>query len=155
VNPNDPVLLNNRAFARACQGNILGAIQDLESAKLRHLEMSDRICLEATAGCIEYRRGNIASGAYKYAKAITDALSEGGKVFAQRAYIHWLHEEARAGYRVAKEEADRVKAYFERDGKIDPETREIYRVYAQEFVGGGESIVPGAAIEGALSLLPT
>jgi len=152
ANANDPVLLNNRAYARACLGNLVGASEDIAiAAGIRPLDETDAICIIATSGCISYRGGDLVQGADSYQKAVETAFDQKFTVLAQRALIHWIHEEGRYGRRVSKAESERLLKYFTDSKKIDRETTAIYMNYAHEFLLSSDVLSEVADLRGILS----
>lgn len=143
ANAHDPVLLNNRAYSRACLGNLVGALDDIQmAASVRPLEETDVICITATSGCIAYRGGDLVGGADYYQKAVEAAFEQKYTTLAQRALIHWIHEEGRIGRRATRDESERFSKYFSDPKRIDRETSEIYQIYAAPYL-----LPSGAGIE--------
>ena len=58
-NPNDPILLNNLAFAYASLGQLDDAQGALDKADKTKASPSDLVCLTATQGMVYYRKGQV------------------------------------------------------------------------------------------------
>lgn len=99
ANPNDAGLLNNLAYCYALLGNVEKAEAILNKVDLKTMSLSNetRICLIATRGLVEYRKGHIESGHILYYKAITDAKEFGcERNFIEKAMLNYIREEVRA-----------------------------------------------------------
>ena len=96
TNPKDPSAVNNLAY-------VLGLSNRLEEAEkiLTHVNLeqynkensSTGICLVATYGLIEYRKGNIEIGRELYNKAIAAANKRKDKNLAAKARLNMIREE--------------------------------------------------------------
>lgn len=137
VNHNDPILLNNRAYSRACLGNIAGARDDLKRARAHVLERTDELCLLATEGCIEYRSGDPILGSELYHRSIIMGEAIGNLDYSQRSFIHWINEDGLLGRRIPEPSASKIRSFFDDPKKITKETRSIYEIYALPFLTGG------------------
>lgn len=149
VNPHDAVLLNNRAYCRACLGDIAGARADIKLARNLPLSESDEICLIATEGCVEYRSGDPALGAILYKSAIDKGISGNGKEYSQRALIHWISEDGLLGRRIPKCDADSIIQFFADTKRTTKETRAIFSIYALPFLTGSTSTMEKSDLTGA------
>ena len=95
--PNDPWMLNNRAYVNARANNVEEAEKDME--KLEHittpLTKSMAICKEATKGLIAYRKKDKETGKKLYEQAILHAseLKEDSDEVVLKAKINMLREE--------------------------------------------------------------
>lgn len=95
--PNDPWMLNNRAYVNARINNLEEAERDME--KLEHcnrtLTESMTICKEATKGLIAYRRKDRETGKKLYEQAIlhASAMKENSEEVKVKAQINMLREE--------------------------------------------------------------
>lgn len=100
ANPCDAVLLNNLAYAYALNKQPDKAAQKIEEAKRLPSERRPadiRICMKATEGLIEYRRGNFAEGEKLYTEAIQQATNElSDKELATKALLNYAREEIRS-----------------------------------------------------------
>lgn len=94
-NPDDPVLLNNLAFAYACMGDTEEADAILEKAARASSQNRQQIVLMATKGLIEHRRGNPQAGELLYSSAISRADAAGHTEIAKTARIFSLLEQLR------------------------------------------------------------
>jgi hypothetical protein len=110
------------------------ATEDIGAARSQRLEGSTATCLIATEGCIEYRRGNFTLGEAKYREAIEAAKVQSDAVTGQRAFVHWLHEEGRAGHRLNGDEAARIGKFFEEDKSVPGATRELFRLHVAPYI---------------------
>ncbi|MFT3728605.1 MAG: hypothetical protein QM759_12340 [Terricaulis sp.] len=129
AHPNDITLLNNRAYARANRGNVIGARADLAAAKARSHSTADEIFLIATEGCIHYRSDEYSLGAELYERAIRRALDGSNHDSAQRALLHWLHEEQRIGRVWEPELLLKIKLYFTDKAVVSEDVRDIYQAH--------------------------
>lgn len=95
-NPNEPVFLNNLAYAYALDNQIEKSDEIL--VRLQPLVSSDselKICATATRGLNEYRKGNYEIGSKLYSEAIEDAGRLGKIDLAQKAILNNIREEIR------------------------------------------------------------
>jgi tetratricopeptide (TPR) repeat protein len=136
VSPHDAILLNNRAYSRSCLGNIYGAREDLKNAQSVAVDETDRICLLATEGCIEYRSGDTISGSKLYRSAIERGMTAAHKEYSQRALIHWIGEDGLLGRRLPQESAENIINFFSNPKKISRETRAVFEIHALPFLTG-------------------
>lgn len=97
ANPNNPMLLNNKAYACALGGRTEEADGVIQEAKKLAMSDETRVCLIATEGLNEYRKGNVETGKQLYTNAIMLAkeLSPDPRL-ANRALLNFTREEARA-----------------------------------------------------------
>ena len=79
ANSNDAGLLNNLAYCYALSGNLEEAESILDRVDIKSMSLSNetKICLIATRGLVEYRKGVIENGYYLYMQAITKAKELG------------------------------------------------------------------------------
>lgn len=93
--PNDPWMLNNRAYVNARANNVEEAETDME--KLNHIPLTEsmEICKEATKGLIAYRKKDKETGRRLYEQAILHAseLKEDSEEVVVKAKINMLREE--------------------------------------------------------------
>lgn len=95
--PNDPWMLNNRAYVNARINNLTEAEQDME--RLEHcsgtLSEPMNICKDATNGLIAYRRKDREKGKKLYEQAIlhASAIKENSEEIKVKAQINMLREE--------------------------------------------------------------
>lgn len=99
ANPNNPVLLNNKAYACALGGRADDAERVIaEAKKLQQVSTDARVCLTATEGLTEYRKGNVETGRSLYQKAIEMAKeSFSDPRLVNTAILNFLREEAHSG----------------------------------------------------------
>lgn len=95
-NPNNPILLNNLAFAYAELGQLSEAQSALDRVDNTNSAPGDRVCLLATQGLIYYRRGVREQGRAFYRKAIEIAASENLARHHAEAFVHFALEEIRS-----------------------------------------------------------
>lgn len=96
-NPNSPMLLNNKAYACALNGKIDVAEEIINDAKRLQMPTDAKVCLTATEGLCEYRKGNIEEGRRLYQQAILlakDSLSNPRLV--NTAILNYTREEIKA-----------------------------------------------------------
>ena len=75
ANPNNPMLLNNKAYACALSGKTSEAEYIIQEAKRLQMTTDAKVCLTATEGLTEFRKGNIEEGRKLYEQAIDLAKS--------------------------------------------------------------------------------
>lgn len=96
-NPNNPMLLNNKAYACALCGKIAEAERALQETKKLKLTTDIKVCLTATEGLTEFRKGNINEGRKLYAEAIQLARSSYlNSRIVNTAFLNLAREEVRA-----------------------------------------------------------
>ena len=99
-NPNDPLLLNNLAYSLACMGKTDQAEQYLHKITIEGDDPGGEslsITKTATAGLIEYRKGNFDHGRALYRKAYESARNAGQDRLLSRVVLFFALEEVRAG----------------------------------------------------------
>ena len=98
-NPKDPAAINNLIYALGLSDRIEEAEQELSKIDIRQYQSetsTNSICLVATCGLIEYRKGNIESGREYYNMAISAANKQKDKKLAAKARLNMIREEIRA-----------------------------------------------------------
>lgn len=95
ANPNEPMLLNNYAFALINLGKLTEARDVLRQIDFDSLEGINRL-IPATVGLLEFRTGNQQGGRQRYLNTIEEAKSTNHKRTAARAAIYLAMEELRA-----------------------------------------------------------
>jgi len=103
ANPNQPLLLNNLAFALASTGDVVGARKALSKMRFSGEDKSLQICHIATSGFIHFRSGDTNLGRKLYLQAIEEAKAAGMKRLTARAFIFYALEEFRAASDVARD----------------------------------------------------
>ncbi len=96
ANPDDIGLINNLAYSYALSGQLLKAESTLEKVNLRGSNVLNetKVCLTATKGLIEYRKGNIETGQLLYLQAMTDAKNLGcEQSLIEKAMLNFIREE--------------------------------------------------------------
>ena len=99
ANSNDAGLLNNLAYCYALSGNVEKAETILNRVDLntQSLSKETKICLIATRGLVEYRKGQIENGSKLYLTAMTRAKELGcERSFIEKAMLNYLREEIKA-----------------------------------------------------------
>lgn len=97
ANPNNPMFLNNKAYACALSGKIEEAERAIQEAKKLSLAKDTIVCLTATEGLTEFRKGNIEGGRKLYYDAIKMAKSSfPDQHIANTAFLNFAREEARS-----------------------------------------------------------
>jgi len=96
----DPLLLNNLAFALAHQGKLQEARETLKQIDRSKLTTVTEICVTATEGLIEFRDGNPIAGRLAYENAIAKASGAEYSALRARAALNLAQEE----YRLSSEE---------------------------------------------------
>lgn len=89
-NPDSAVLLNNRAVVRAYQGNLSGALDDVQRSV--GLDKETHPYLLATLGLIAYRSGDPDRGARGYRAALAHFVNQKNAPSAVLASLFWLRE---------------------------------------------------------------
>lgn len=95
ANPADPVLLNNLAYSLANSGELGGAEKALAKVRNRKGEPAVDVVRLATAGLLQFRRGNLDQGRFLYRKAIETAGKPGLERLRAKASIFFALEEKR------------------------------------------------------------
>lgn len=72
-NPDDVMVINNQTYFEVLQGNIENAVKLFRETKHFTIEGDDALILQATAGLLEFRQGNIEYGRQLYQKTISQA----------------------------------------------------------------------------------
>lgn len=95
-NPEDLGLLNNLAYCYALSGQVLKAESILDKINYNAINVPNdtKICLTATRGLVEYRKGNIEIGQQLYLKAMTDAQHfRCEQEIIEKALLNFIREE--------------------------------------------------------------
>jgi tetratricopeptide (TPR) repeat protein len=125
ANPNDPGLLNNVAVAQACKGNIDAAHASFVKAQKLSGVVSKDITLNATAGLIEFRRGNIENGIKLYNMALMGAKKHKMGMQWLRAAAHLAKELDRidrsSAMYVIKQMEKNIEFFSSRNKKVSPD----------------------------------
>ena len=96
-NPNNPMLLNNKAYACALSGQTVEAGRIIQDAKKLQLSTDTKVCLIATEGLTEYRKGNVEEGRKLYTEAILLAKASFSEPYIMNtAILNFTREEVRA-----------------------------------------------------------
>jgi tetratricopeptide (TPR) repeat protein len=120
ANPNDPILLNNLAFALANQDNKIGEAEEVFSRiETAGLELHKKIVWNATKGLIMYRKGFKGEGREYYLKAIKMATDVGYNELRARAAIYLAREEKLSNSPLAKNAIQDAIEYSK--GLLNPE----------------------------------
>ena len=122
ANPNNPSLLNNKAYVCALSGNIAEAQLAIQEAKRLQMSTTVKVCLLATEGLTEFRIGNIEEGRELYARAIQLAkTSSNDSHLINTAILNFIREEVRAN-------KDFDKSYLEVINKIPDDCKETIQL---------------------------
>jgi hypothetical protein len=100
-NPGDPLLLNNLAYSSACIGELDAAKEALERIVVPSDDPSSTsvsVMKTATAGLLEYRKGNPSLGRSLYLRAFESARDADLDHLRARLVLFFALEEARAGF---------------------------------------------------------
>ncbi len=125
--PYDSMFLNNRAYAGINLGQLEQADRDIALAWQNDPAPNTRVCLLATEGCLNYRRGDLATGARLYRAALDLAADSKEKAATQAALIHWIAEDIRAGQGPTPDELEHIETRFLTDKSVSDTTRAVYR----------------------------
>lgn len=110
LNPDDPALINNLAFALASANKIDEAESVLKRTDLTHVSDASAITLAATSGLLLFRTGFPDRGRELYQLAITRADAQGVLKYRVMADLYLAREELIAGTPLAAAAASRVLA---------------------------------------------
>jgi len=105
VNPKNPVLLNNKAFAQVLQNKPESAAKTLLGLDLDSVDTPSKVCLMATTGLIFFRRGNATEGRLMYEKAIS---LTNDPILRALASLYLASEDAALGNKAAFNEFKRA-----------------------------------------------
>ncbi len=113
---NDPIVLNNYAFALARSGDTMKAMEKIKRASMYPLTESDRLVITATRGLVAFREGDAKKGRLQYLEAIKGFERTNNNYASSMALYFWAIEEKRikSEYAVsivneAKESIDRYE----------------------------------------------
>jgi len=125
TSPGDALLLNNRAYARACAWDLEGAVGDLASVAMHDVDPQGRGCILATTGLVLFRLGNLEDGRAFYEKSIRLLLERGFVTSAARAAVNLAAEEMRLRVDSAPEASRRAESLVNKSG--DPGAADAWR----------------------------
>ncbi len=97
-NPKDPAAVNNLVYALGMSNRVEEAEHELSKIDFRLYQRDNSnngICLVATCGLVEYRKGNVEEGRKLYNMAIS-AANKRDKKLAAKARLNMIREEVRA-----------------------------------------------------------
>lgn len=97
-NPKDPAAINNLVYVLGLSNRVEEAERELSKINVRLYKgdnSNNGICLVATCGLIEYRKGNVEEGRNLYNMAISVARKRDKKL-ADKARLNMIREEVRA-----------------------------------------------------------
>jgi tetratricopeptide (TPR) repeat protein len=123
ANPGDGTLVNNVAFAQACQGKLAEAIETLKAGASAQLSNEERISMTATQGLIAFRSGNVEAGRTKYREAVDLADNLGIKRHQAVAAAYLAREEIRAKTSRVPAAIREAESLFQKHGAQDPIVR--------------------------------
>lgn len=112
--PKNAQLLNNLAYALACEGRVhesLAALADVPT----EVPETTRICVTATKGLALFRAGQIQAGRAQYDEAITAASRLKEPTFWQLAVLNYVREELIAGSEIPAETLELIEKMRLRD----------------------------------------
>lgn len=122
-NPNDPILLNNRALFLARTGRTEEAEENLKRARQYNDGGGELdVTLTATAGLLHFRKGETALGRQKYLEAIADAKKAGRQGQEAMGLVFLAREELDAGTDLADEAIQRAEQAVKRLPKSHNDT---------------------------------
>lgn len=97
ANPNDLRMMNNIAYAYALKGDTMLAEKFINDAKRNPMPDDVQICLTATEGLNEYRKGNSQIGQMLYLRAIDMAKTKSqNQELVATAILNYVREELRS-----------------------------------------------------------
>ena len=97
-NPKDPAAINNLVYALGLSDRVEEAEHELSKIDFRlykNENTNNGICMVATCGLVEYRKGNVEEGRNLYNMAIS-AANKRDKKLAAKARLNMIREEIRA-----------------------------------------------------------
>jgi tetratricopeptide (TPR) repeat protein len=110
----NPLAINNYAFALARIGRIDEAKKALDSAVVHEATTGEKLTIIATLGLICFREGHIEKGRELYASAVQGFKAIRNSRSAAIATYHWAVEEKRANSENAKSKIEEAKKVIER-----------------------------------------
>ena len=140
ANPDDAALLNNRAFAAACQWKLREAAEDLSKIDYRHGESSSVGCALATAGFVAFRTNDIQLGRSLYGRAVRLFLAHRLSEHAARAAMNLAAEEKRVGSADAETAIRRASSLVKQAGSAEVQNTWL-RIQTDEYLPG-ETPIP-------------
>lgn len=93
LNRNDPMALNNLAFFEILRGNLENGMRAFDEAKRLGTDEEGELVLEATAGLIEFRKGNDGLGRTLYRRTIHKASAKKNRRIRALAVLNLAREE--------------------------------------------------------------
>ncbi|MEI7014081.1 hypothetical protein [Leptospira licerasiae] len=107
--PNDPQMLNGLAYSLALLNKTEEASAEIKKAEnLVNIENSTRVCLAATRGLIEFRKGNFLAGRMLYLDAMKQAKELKIENFYALALVNYAREEVRINSEVVPSILDEI-----------------------------------------------
>lgn len=92
--PNDPELLNNLAYSLALSNKIEDAEKSLNKIIINsNLTEKNKVCITATKGLVQYRKGFVEKGRNLYLKAIKEAKDNKFEYLHSLAVVNFVREE--------------------------------------------------------------
>jgi tetratricopeptide (TPR) repeat protein len=91
--PNDPLIINNLAYSLALNNSTGEATKYLSLIKTAEIEDETRVCLKATEGLIEFRKGNHDLGRNLYKSAIEATKKLSNKYYLWISTLNYAREE--------------------------------------------------------------
>ena len=114
-NPSDPTLLNNLAYVYALSDKVEKAEQCIIRANSnKSIPESTKLCLSATQGLLEFRKGNPDLGRILYSDVINQTKNANYPELNWSAIINYAREEIQINSEYASSAIDAVKQITER-----------------------------------------
>ena len=95
--PNEPIIINNLAYALALNGEPMKAMEYINNHKHHKMDSIQRTCFKATEGLAQFRLDKPDIGRKLYQEAISDAKKDDEKVLNWKAILNLAREEFLAG----------------------------------------------------------
>ena len=110
ANPNEPSFLNNLAYAYAISGMVKEADKELDSPilKAQRIDNNTKICVIATRGLNEFRKGNTDEGRTYYSLAMSMAQESSNERLLHKAILNYIREELLATKQCPQEFLDKI-----------------------------------------------
>lgn len=132
--PQDPQMLNNLVYSLCLRNRIEEAEQFLAKfPSLDNISTTNQICITATKGILNFRKGFLEKGRELYYQAIEKASETKNVELANLAFVNYLREEYLSGSKVDAEILDKLEA-VEKTSK-NSTTQKIIREINQLKVG--------------------
>lgn len=131
--PNDPIMVNNLAYALALNGEPEKAMTYIDEYKHYKMDIASEICFKATEGLCQLKLGNLAEGRSLYQEAIVKSKEEDNKVLNWKAILNYAREEIVLKTKEAKELMEVVDKIPDSETEIKRLRQEVKELYKQNY----------------------